>query len=93
MDVITKLKSLRIVAAVLRADMDGLATRKQVMRLQIVFKSQVSSREERIQVLSSIIDREVSSFNELSSGEASALLDDPFLYEIIEYVRGQFGYA
>lgn len=93
MDITDKLKALRIVAVVLHVDMDGLASRKQVMRLQITFKNHVADRDERIQVLSTILNREVSSFNEISSGEAKALLDEPNLFDIIEYVRGQLGYS
>ena len=92
MDDVQRLKTLRIVAAVLHADMDGRATRKQVMRLQITFKGYVGDRDERLQVLGVVLGREIASFNEISFGEAKAMLDEPYLGSIIEYARTQLGY-
>lgn len=86
-----KLEALRIVASVLRFDMDGLASRNQVTRLQIAFSKFGLTREERLLAVSSILGREISSFSEISSGEAKALIEEPYLADIVEYVRGYFG--
>lgn len=86
-----KLETLRIVASVLRFNLYGSASRNQITRLQIVFGKFGLSRDERLSVVGRILGREIESFSDLASGEAMALLEEPYLADIVELLRGDRG--
>lgn len=82
-----KLITLQIVCRVQRFTYEGFITRFQARALFPHFNGY--EREERIEIVSELLGHPVGSFNEISYGEAKALLDEPGLDDLIAYAYGQ----
>ena len=84
-----KLEALQIEAAVLRFNWLGFATRAQIGYLISLFKPHAEDREARLALASRLLNRDIDSFNDISAGEAKAMLGNPDLAELLEWVANE----